>query len=472
MSLSRSPSPRPGGGWASPGLTPGAFGGGASSPGKSYGDLTGEISGYYANGSAGSKISWAAAKAKSDQVRRYPSFSTRNNGFFSRQRRKISASLPRFRVNAIGNASKFGPGPVPGFGEGSLLSRILTLSGNLLRRTKIRLLVVFVIALIFWLNFHDPITQAYRASSWGSGPEVVLIVPSNIGGGVMEWKGAREWAIERHSLGNKRRYAKRWGYHFETPNMVLKKKYAHEWRESWEKVDVLRQAMRKYPQAKWFWWLDQNSVIMEPSISLHKHVLDNLEAVTYRDINEYNPLNITHPPDIPYLDPLSLSPVGDGKPSSINIIIPQDCAGFNLGSFIVRRSTWTDRLLDVWWDPVLYEQRHLQWDHKEQDVLEHLYTHHPWVRPHVAFIPLRRINSFPPGACGDGTDKRFHYQKADRDFVVNMAGCQWGRDCWSEIYHYRKLSDWLNRNPWEKFRDGVSGFFKKLLDNDEKEKKS
>lgn len=68
----------------------------------------------------------------------------------------------------------------------------------------------------------------------------------------MEWKGAREWAIERHSLGNKRRYAKKWGYPLETPNMVTRKRYAHEWRESWEKVDVLRRAMRKYPKAEWY----------------------------------------------------------------------------------------------------------------------------------------------------------------------------------------------------------------------------
>lgn len=211
-----------------------------------------------------------------------------------------------------------------------------------------------------------------------------------------------------------------------------------------------------------FWWLDLNSFIMEPHISLHSHVLDHLEATTYRDINLFNPLNITHPPNETYLDPLSLSPVGDGKPSSINLIVPQDCSGFSLGSFIVRRSKWTDRLLDIWWDPVLYEQRHIEWEHKEQDVLEHLYTTQPWVRPHVAFVQNRLINAFPPGACGDeGNDPRFHYQKSDRDFLVNMAGCEWGRDCWSEIYHYRKLSDWLNRNLWERLRDGVRNIFRK-----------
>jgi mannan polymerase II complex MNN10 subunit len=89
-----------------------------------------------------------------------------------------------------------------------------------------------------------------------------------------------------------------------------------------------------------------------------------------------------------------------------------------------------------------------------------MYTNQPWVRPHLAFIPQRKVNSFPPGACGDnGEDMNIHYHEHDRDFVVNMAGCEWGRDCWGEMYNYRQLSNRLNRNNWEKFKDRVSGAF-------------
>ena len=215
-----------------------------------------------------------------------------------------------------------------------------------------------------------------------------------------------------------------------------------------------------------FWWLDLNTFIMEPSVSLQSQVFKSLGTNTYRDINVYNPLNITHPPAGPYLDPIALSPTGDNKTSSIDLIVPQDCAGFNLGSFFLRRSAWTDRLLDIWWDPVLYEQKHMEWEHKEQDALEHLYGAHPWIRTHTAFIQQRRINSFPKGACGgddDGyPDKRFHYSETDRDFLVNMAGCEWGRDCWGEMYNFRELSNKLNRSLWEKFKDGLSDRWKAI----------
>lgn len=67
----------------------------------------------------------------------------------------------------------------------------------------------------------------------------------------MEWKGPREWAIERDSVKNKKKYTKKWGYDLEIVDMSTKKRYAHEWRESWEKVDSIKNAMRKYPHAEW-----------------------------------------------------------------------------------------------------------------------------------------------------------------------------------------------------------------------------
>lgn len=198
---------------------------------------------------------------------------------------------------------------------------------------------------------------------------------------------------------------------------------------------------------------------MEPSISLQQHIFDDLPNKVYRDINYYNPLNITHPPVSPILDPVTLSPTGDNLTSSIDIILSQDCSGFNLGSFFVRRSSWSDRLLDIWWDPVLYEQKHMEWAHKEQDALEHIYTTQPSIRTHMAFIEQRKINAFPLAACPQkGTlgeeiaDPKFHYQEEERDFLVNMAGCEWGRDCWGEMYRYRELSKSLNRNFWQRLQ--------------------
>jgi len=79
-----------------------------------------------------------------------------------------------------------------------------------------------------------------------------LILGANPGGGVNEWKGPREWAIERDSVRNKQKYAKKHGYNLRIVDMATKKRYAHEWRESWEKVDNIRRMMREYPESEWY----------------------------------------------------------------------------------------------------------------------------------------------------------------------------------------------------------------------------
>ncbi|KAF2151205.1 glycosyltransferase family 34 protein [Myriangium duriaei CBS 260.36] len=454
----RTPSPNPQG-WSSPGFPSPRHGGPSSraTTPKAY------------TSTSSHEVTWASAQARSAQVNGgsrspNPGSGPFGLGLIAKATRKVSDSLPLFWGKdeddrfAVKEKEKWVAPARGGRGVGVWLNN----ATRGLKRLRLRGLLLAVVALVLFIIFHSPLQHWYRRTSWlGGGKKYVVILAANLGGGVMEWKGPREWAIERDSIRNKRKYVAKWGYDLEIVDMSTKKRYAHEWRESWEKVDTIRNAMRKYPKAEWFWWLDLNTFIMEPSYSLQSHIFNHLDKNTYRDINHYNPLNITHPPEGDYLDPDALSPVGDGKKSSINIVIPQDCSGFNLGSFLVRRSAWTDRLMDIWWDPVGYEQKHMEWEHKEQDALEYLYRNQPWVRTKFAFISQRRINSFPPGACGEkGGNPRIHYHEKDRDFLVNMAGCEWGRDCWGEMYTYRELSNYLNRNLWQRLTDGYRDFWK------------
>lgn len=336
-----------------------------------------------------------------------------------------------------------GPATAPLYGQSSYTSNrspsflqaagdgFLTVTGSIFKRKF--LVLVFIILVLLSLFTSVPFLPHYK---WGSG-KYVIILAANQGGGVMQWKGAKEWSIERSSIANKKAYAARHGYHLAIKDMSAKKRYAHEWRESWEKVDIIKQTMRQFPDAEWFWWMDLHTYIMEPQISLDDKIFRKLENNTYPDVSYFNPLNI--PVTIPYVD----------YNQPIDLIISQDCGGFNLGSFFIRRSEWTEKLLDIWWDPVFYEQKHMEWEHKEQDALEYLYSNEAWIRGRVAFMPLRAFNAFPPGACSEmSDDSRLFYQEKDRDFVVNMAGCEWGRDCWGEMEHYKALSRKLHKKKF------------------------
>lgn len=138
MSLSRSPSPIPGGGWSSPGLD---LTSGRSSPAK----MT-------FSGSNTGAITWESARIKSRGVTGYPSFSTQNQGFFTRNMRRISSGLPSFSTkkdDAYAEKEKLRSAPwrIP------MLGRIRTLVARTSRKTKIRVLIAMVL-LAFYILFY------------------------------------------------------------------------------------------------------------------------------------------------------------------------------------------------------------------------------------------------------------------------------------------------------------------------------
>jgi mannan polymerase II complex MNN10 subunit len=55
-----------------------------------------------------------------------------------------------------------------------------------------------------------------------------------------------------------------------------------------------------------------------------------------------------------------------------------------------------------------------------------MYSTQPFIRSGVGFLPQRAINAFPQGACeGFEGRKDIYYNQRDRDFLVNMAGCEY-----------------------------------------------
>ena len=147
MSLDRSPSPRRGGGWSSPGLsTPveEARSRGAS-PRKGYGELNG-----------GRGVTWATAKAGSARVNGYPSYQSQNQGFFGRHMRRISSGLPQYFVGGgeerYAEKEKLGRGRSGGRMAGwqEIPRRIGLLVSR--RRKQVALLVIALLAVMVWFS--------------------------------------------------------------------------------------------------------------------------------------------------------------------------------------------------------------------------------------------------------------------------------------------------------------------------------
>jgi mannan polymerase II complex MNN10 subunit len=138
MASSRTSSPLPNGGWSAHGPVERG-----STPNGLYAG---------ANGYSSNDDQWAAAKARSAQVRGYPTIQTKNEGFFQRSRRKLTSTLPVFNSPYTPLSADWKDPEKLGRSRwsprgGSSLSKIKTFAGNLLRKCKFLVIVLSLVTL-------------------------------------------------------------------------------------------------------------------------------------------------------------------------------------------------------------------------------------------------------------------------------------------------------------------------------------
>lgn len=136
MSLSRSPSPRPGGGWDTPGLTS---------------DRTSSLRSYRANGSSSGNhsVTWESAKAKRDGIN--GTFSSQ----FNRHYRRISNSLPRFNLGgekSYAEKEKLGRGRWT-IREGGKLATARSVLIRVAKKLRLRGFIILALLLAYFLFY-------------------------------------------------------------------------------------------------------------------------------------------------------------------------------------------------------------------------------------------------------------------------------------------------------------------------------
>ncbi|KAK9767956.1 hypothetical protein K7432_001771 [Basidiobolus ranarum] len=194
---------------------------------------------------------------------------------------------------------------------------------------------------------------------------------------VMAYDEKESYYLPR-SRDNKEEYAKKHGYKFLQDNIYDKSRGP-----AWGKILSLRKYMRTYPSIKWFWWIDVDTVLMDPTLALEDHVLVNLTKPEY-----------------------------SGK----DMVISYDCNGLNAGSFFIRNTPWSQDFLALVYEP----QYSTRFGYAEQGTMQHLYETSPEIAEHFYFVPQNLINAFPNEACGD-QDSIHAYKEGN--LIIHFAGC-------------------------------------------------
>lgn len=273
--------------------------------------------------------------------------------------------------------------------------------------------------------------------TWKKSNRIIIVLGANRNGGVNDWKNPNEWEVERESIFNKKAYAAKHGYELVVKDFTRQKKYSDEFREGWQKFDAIRDTMAHYDHGDWIWYLDLYSLIMEDKVRIEDLVFKQLNKIVYRDLQYYNPKKLE----------LDLPMVDTSEP--INLILTQDCNGFNLNSFLIKKTDWSGTLMDLLFEPIIYLNQVSVWRSDEQSALEYYYNNFSWVRSRTAFLPTRVINSLARNSCpSTRSDYHLFYNETSNDFLVNMNGCEINRNCFDEFQFYkgikRTLHSWFS----------------------------
>lgn len=110
---------------------------------------------------------------------------------------------------------------------------------------------------------------------------------------------------------------------------------------SWAKVVAVRHAMTKFPDASYLWYVDVDTFIMNPQLSVEEDIMAaaKLEEKMMVDHPVVPPVSIIH----------TFSHL---RGEDVDFVLTQDKNGLATSSFVLRNSEWARYFLETWFDPI------------------------------------------------------------------------------------------------------------------------
>lgn len=188
---------------------------------------------------------------------------------------------------------------------------------------------------------------------------------------------------------------------------------------------IMRAAIHAFPQAKYVFFVDQHSLIMNLDLTLQQHLLDpsvldmallkNVPVTPNSNIKTYQHFNV----------------------ETTRIIIPQSPSGqLDLSSIVVSTDLYGKAFLEYMIDPLF---RSYDWEGFSSSVA-HFLQWHPQFLGKTALV-IQKLIAAPfdvskplDQATSDDTPDAVHYSPGD--FVVSLKGCKLRGTCAADIAFY------------------------------------
>lgn len=142
----------------------------------------------------------------------------------------------------------------------------------------------------------------------------------------------------------------------------IEESYNHQ--STWARVALAQEAQLSFPDAKWIWYLSEQSLIMEPQVDLLHSLLPNekLSKEMQRDVPILRFEN-TH-----------IRTYQNSRVEDISMVFTRNSHGVSTDSFIFRNNLYSRIWLETWSDPLYRTFNRFQ---NEEQALGHLILWHP-----------------------------------------------------------------------------------------------
>src|SRR5262249_38470178 len=103
----------------------------------------------------------------------------------------------------------------------------------------------------------------------------------------------------------------------------------------------MRDALTKFPDCRYVWYLEEDAFILNPSLKIEDHVMESrrLEALMIKDRSVVPPDSI-------------IKTFSHVKAEDVDLVITQDKGGLSMGSYVLRNGEWARFFLETWFDPL------------------------------------------------------------------------------------------------------------------------
>ena len=184
----------------------------------------------------------------------------------------------------------------------------------------------------------------------------------------------------------------------------------------WARLIVMREAMFAFPNAKWFWYLDENTLIMNDELSLQKNVLsrETLESIVQKNQ--------------PIIPDGAVKTYNNVNPEELSLIVTQTQHGLAIDNFIIKNDLTGRAILELAMDPMMRSYPGFRKDLSA--CLSHIVQWHPVLLSKTAIIPPRTINAVSPNDKSGNYKEDYIYQ--DGDLVVSFPQCKSLGSCESQ----------------------------------------